>query len=131
MWSTSPTFVTVLNPDLETVRRYGPGGRSGKLYSPSLFVTVDRMLFVSVLVISTVASGTAASEASTTRPETLAAPLCAGKLLAANSKPQRISIVKTPLLALVMDTSPVITNSADGNVNLCQCRKENRNSERK
>src|SRR6266851_4375110 len=63
--------------------RYGPRGKSGKLYSPSLPVFVVRENPVSVFVMLTSAPAAAAPCASVTAPRTAAVVTCARAVKAA------------------------------------------------
>src|SRR5436305_205053 len=63
-----PDWVNFLNPGASAVMLYGPGGRNGMVYRPSVLVTVSKRLLVSVLMAATLAFATTAPEGSVTLP---------------------------------------------------------------
>src|SRR5579864_1599743 len=61
-------LIRVLNPIFDTWTRYGPGGRFGRTYMPSLFVLVVCCTLVTSLTATISASATAALVGSEIRP---------------------------------------------------------------
>src|SRR5262249_1739072 len=96
--STSPTCtfwsdnLARVNPVLETVRVYTPGGTLRKRYRPTSLVSVDRSALVEVSVRTAIAPTTTASCVSVTWPDTVSEEVDCAK---AGGTPRGTSEIET------------------------------------